>query len=70
MSNTINVTEEIALTWFWGGDKKGRCLQITKNSQYVELTLGEMIKLIKIFIKEERDKYPKRKRKCLGCGRA
>ena len=70
MSNTIKISENVSLTWLWGGEKKKTCIQITNQTQFVELTRDEMKNLVKTFIKEEKEKYPKRKRKCLGCGRA
>lgn len=72
MSKTIEISKNISLTWFWGGDKKKRYIQITKKDSglteayghncyiNVELTLNEMKKLVEIFVREKKEKYPKR----------
>ena len=55
MSNTLIEIEKygIAVTTFWGGEEKKRCVQFTTNSScYSQLKMKEAIKFLKESLKK------------------
>lgn len=56
MSKTFELDKEINFTFFYGGNKKGKMVQITGRNEkgkfvYVQLTYPQMEKIIKIYKK-------------------
>ena len=56
MSKEIGITKNNSFNSFWGGDKKGKMVQITGKDGYVEFTMLEAVEAVNIlvdFIKDE-----------------
>lgn len=52
MSTTIFENDKISLVRFWGGDKKGVCLQIAIDRGVVIFTIEELEEIIPIIEKQ------------------
>ena len=56
MSTELKPIGDMNVTRFWGGKKRGRCIQLTRpnedgDSEYVQISVHEMKRLIKVFEK-------------------
>lgn len=74
MSKTFEISENVSVTFFYGGEVRGHMVQINALGEgdslngSVEMTLEELKKFIKVYVEQLRDKYPGRDRNCPGCG--
>jgi len=66
--NKIRISDNVTL--IFSGDKPEWGLQVIHGVSVdtVSLTNDEIRKLIRVFVKAEREKYPGRDRNCPGCG--
>ena len=68
LKNTGSRNVDISLTRFWGGDKKGVCVQLTSRMEdggigYVQLSVQDIITLMPILKKEIIDSEAERREK-------